>query len=85
MQYRADFKTVPARLIAVSDVYKVVCAWCKGIIRDAESEIISHGICKLCSDSLLNCKGEKSGRYAPAITLEEIASRIRDRFRLQTN
>ncbi len=31
---------------------KVVCAWCKGVIKDGPAEPISHGICAECAGNM---------------------------------
>ncbi len=32
---------------------KLVCAWCKKIIKDGPPEPVSHGICDTCKDKVL--------------------------------
>jgi len=29
---------------------KIICAWCKVVMRDGTSKYISHGICKECAE-----------------------------------
>lgn len=53
MLYHVDFSAMPARLVEVMEPFKVVCAWCKKIIRYGESGKISHGICDLCFEVVL--------------------------------
>ena len=33
---------------------KVICAWCKKVIRDSPEEIVSHGICETCEERVAN-------------------------------
>ncbi len=54
MRYKADFQTVPARLIEIKDIL-TLCAWCPAngklpfIIKEGSSEQgVSHGICREC-------------------------------------
>lgn len=48
--YRADFSIVPPRLVEAEKPLKVVCAWCQKVMRDGQSEKVSHGICDSCVD-----------------------------------
>lgn len=62
MQYRADFKAVPACLVEASETFKVVCAWCKKVMRDGRTEKISHGICLSCVEIVLERGGHEDSK-----------------------
>lgn len=82
MQYQADFKSIPARLIETSETFKVICAWCKKVIREGKSANVSHGICNLCFGIALNDNGIKFKSCGePALNLAEITKRISERFK----
>jgi hypothetical protein len=33
-----------------SNGLKIVCAWCKKVIKDCDTEVVSHGMCFECVD-----------------------------------
>lgn len=34
------------------EVVKVICAWCKKVLKDGPEEPVSHGICEECEKKL---------------------------------
>jgi hypothetical protein len=48
---------------------QVVCAWCKMVIKDIETEDgtkgVTHGICKCCRDTILKIQEEEDHGIVP--------------------
>lgn len=59
MQYQADFKAMPAE---ASETFRVVCAWCKKVMRDGQSQKVSHGICNTCFGIVLERGGYENSK-----------------------
>ncbi len=51
---------------------KVVCAWCKKVIRDSPEEIVSHGICETCEKRMArDIIGRPPGNFSDWSTFVE--------------